>query len=204
MPACWAAVPRQLRPLTGRGPHRSESGRRDAPGSVPAAGSNVVGGGVDGMATRSASTSCDSDVMRTLVSSTRSLTMRRSLPMPSTVSFWSAKPLRVAPVWSSARVESCLSVSLICASAAASCCCSCCVCSCSMRMSAIICISRRDCAAAGAAVADRAATTRVATRACRVMPSMLPGYLAVITKCARRFFDHAASSWPCSKGNSLP
>ena len=59
----------------------------DALGSLPAAGSKVIGGGVDGIATRSASTSCDSEVMRTLVSSTRSLTMRRSLPMPSTVSF---------------------------------------------------------------------------------------------------------------------
>jgi len=33
---------------------------------------------------------------------------------------------------------------------------------------------------------------------------MSPGYFDVITKCARRFFDHAVSVWPASKGNSLP
>ncbi len=142
--------------------------------------------------------------MRTFVSSTRSFTTRRSLPTWSTVSFWSANPFRVAVFWSSVRAESCFNVSPICASAAASCCCNCWVCSCSMRMSAIICISRRDWAAAGEAEAHNAAATSAQTGTCRVMPNMLPAYLAVITKCARRFFDQASSLCPGSNGNSLP
>ena len=64
----------------------------------PAAAGSVgaVGAGIAEIASRSASTSCDSDVIRTLVSSTRSRTTRRSLPVASAWTLASAKPLRVA------------------------------------------------------------------------------------------------------------
>ena len=41
-------------------------------------------------------------------------------------------------------------------------------------------------------------------RSAEVIRVVIAAHFAVMTKCARRFFDHAASSWPGSNGNSLP
>ena len=63
------------------------------PAAAVSVGAVIIG--IAEIASRIASTSCDSDVMRTLVSSTRSRTTRMSPPIASVVSLSSANPLRV-------------------------------------------------------------------------------------------------------------
>ena len=118
------------------------------PGS-PADAGGVVGN--CGMASRSASTSCDSagDADVVLVDALADDAQVAAELIDGELLIGERLPRGGA--CSSSRALIALSVAPSCSIAAASCCCSCWVCSCSMRMSAIICISRRDCAAAGAA-----------------------------------------------------
>jgi hypothetical protein len=136
-------------------------------------GGAAVGTGIAAMASRSDSTSCDSEVMRTLVSSTRSRTTRMSLPVVSACSLASANVLRVTAVCSSMRTFTAFNASVSVASAF----CSNWVCSCRIRMSAAICCSSRRCASAGAAGSARRPATRATRKAVTVMGHLLSAYL---------------------------
>ena len=112
------------------------------------------------MATRRASISCDSEEIRTFVSSKRSRRMRTPLVTVLMDNCWSANARRVASVWLSIFSEICRRASL--SDAIASC--RRAVCSCSIRTSAMTCWCSRSAPSAPAGAASRAAAQSSAVR----------------------------------------